>query len=69
MINPLNIIMGWFYRITHRNNKLYKARIEHCNKCKKRVQLTKNVYFCSECWCELGAKTRVIDEKCPLNKW
>ena len=25
--------------------------------------------FCSECHCLLIAKTRVVDERCPLHKW
>lgn len=69
MINMINIIQGWFYRLTHKNTELVKKRLKICNTCEHKVQLTKNVSFCNMCWCELKAKASVEDEKCLMNKW
>lgn len=43
--------------------------MEICNRCEKKVTLSKSFTVCSECGCELSAKTRVLSEKCLMNKW
>lgn len=30
---------------------------------------TKDIGYCSSCGCPLWEKTKMEDEKCPLNKW
>ena len=69
MVNPIHIIKGWFYRITHKNKELVNKRLKICNTCKYRTQITKNIYVCSICWCELKAKASIKDEKCVIGKW
>lgn len=64
----LNIIIGWWFRITGSNYDLYKSRIDICNSCEyKKILLGDEV--CSVCGCFLKAKARVKNEKCMLNKW
>ena len=68
MRKVINIIKGWYYKAFDKHHDLYKQRIEICNRCEKKVTLTKNFTVCSVCGCELSAKTRVLSEKCLMNK-
>ena len=43
-----------------------KQRQDICNGCDKRIKLTNQ---CKECGCFLAAKTKIKQEKCPLEKW
>lgn len=43
-----------------------KKRIEICIACPKLIQITKT---CKECGCFMGAKTKLKNVECPLNKW
>ena len=63
-----NIIRGWFYRFTNKNNYLFKTRFDICNTCDKKIKILGDDY-CSMCGCALRAKCRVKDEKCLNGKW
>lgn len=42
------------------------TRQDICNKCPERIDLTNQ---CKNCGCFLAAKTKIKQEKCPLDKW
>ena len=65
----LNILKGWYYKIFNKHEELAKKRIAICNKCSHKEHIDMVGYICNECGCILDAKTRVLDEKCELNKW
>lgn len=60
----INIIIGWWFWITNRNNKLAKSRLKICAGCEFRKGL-----ICQSCGCVLQAKARLFDEHCPEFKW
>lgn len=60
----INIILGWWFWVTNRNNELAKSRLKVCADCSFRVGFT-----CGECGCVLQAKARLYDEECPLGMW
>lgn len=64
-----HIIKGWYYKFRGINLELMEQRMEQCKKCSEILYLTKNISECNICGCFLDAKTRVKEEKCPLNKW
>lgn len=64
----VNIIKGWYYKIFNKKNKLAEYRLNICDNCPNKVH-TPLGEACNECGCILDAKTRVIDEKCDMNKW
>ena len=43
-----------------------KARQDVCNACPHRLKVTNQ---CTKCGCFLAAKTKIKQEKCPLDKW
>ena len=43
-----------------------KERYNICKNCDSFIKMTK---VCKECWCFLPAKTKILQEKCPLDKW
>lgn len=45
--------------------ELAKLRYVKCLKCPER----KDDDTCAPCGCYLGAKTRSLEEKCPIGKW
>lgn len=59
------LVKGIGYLAAGINEDLAKQRMKICNNCPK---LTGGL-VCSECGCEVHAKTRLVEEKCPLNKW
>ncbi len=63
-----NILIGWYNKLFKHNNELYLKRMEICNNCESKLQLTKKESICKECGCVLSAKCRVEDERCVLNK-
>ena len=65
----LHIIKGWFYDFIDFNPELLKSRLEICNQCEHKKQLTKSIEICSECGCPLKKKCRVKEESCLLGKW
>ncbi len=47
------------------NEETRKQRIELCNDCPK-LMITRQ---CAECLCFVDLKTKLKQEKCPLDKW
>lgn len=47
------------------SEEVIKARLELCNRCPK-LLLTRQ---CGECLCFVDLKTKLKQEKCPLDKW
>jgi hypothetical protein len=43
-----------------------QKRYDECKKCEKFITLTKQ---CSECFCFMPIKVKIIQSTCPLNKW
>jgi len=41
-----------------------KERVKKCFECEKMV-----MYMCTECGCEIHAKTWCMECECPLDKW
>lgn len=64
-----HIILGWFYYIKGYDFEVFTERMNICDVCEFREELTKKHSICSKCGCFLQAKLRVKDEKCPENKW
>lgn len=58
------IILGWWFWITNRNNKLAQERLAICMPCQYREGK-----FCGSCGCLLSAKARLPEEQCPYSKW
>ena len=65
----VNIIVGWYYKIFNKNEKLARKRIAICNGCNSKIHINIIGDICDECGCVLEAKARVKDEYCELNKW
>ena len=55
-----SIVIGWYYYLTNRNNKLALERLDSCKFCRYRKGLT-----CGICGCVLQAKARLESEECP----
>lgn len=47
-------------------DELASLRMDVCNSCQFKSTVTNR---CKACGCYLPAKTRVLDQKCPKNKW
>jgi len=62
------ILLGWYFWVTNRNNKLAQERLKICADCELRKG-----FVCGVCFCPLNAKARIPEEECPhpaeLNKW
>lgn len=58
------ILLGWWFWITNRNNKLAQYRLATCTICPARKGM-----ICSNCGCVLQAKARLKEEECPLGLW
>ena len=63
-IRPSRIIDGWTKVIKGEEQEFSANRMSVCDTCP-----SKKVGMCIECGCPLMAKTKVIEEYCPLNKW
>jgi hypothetical protein len=59
------IATGFAYLAAGVNTDLSKERLKKCNNCPRLV----GGLICSECGCEVHAKTRLPEEQCPLKKW
>ena len=46
-----------------------KTRMDVCRKCPHRKRIMGIVDVCAMCGCFLKAKTRVLEEKCPIRLW
>ena len=79
-----NIAEGWynFINATAYTKRLMQSRLEICDTCPSKEQLSSigekivktineegNLFKCKECGCPLAAKTANLKEKCPLGKW
>lgn len=64
----INIIKGTFYNITHKKQILADKRLSICKNCENRKDFMLGD-VCGLCGCILDSKTRVLDEKCEMNKW
>lgn len=65
----INIIIG-----TYRNIFKIKTNTTRMNICKKCDHFEISTFgkkwdYCNECGCVLESKTRLENEKCPINKW
>lgn len=63
--NGQRIAKGWAYLAGGVNQELSESRVKVCNNC---AQLRGGL-VCAQCGCEVHAKSRLQEEKCPLNKW
>lgn len=70
-----NIATGFANMIIKREEVevVAEPRLLVCSNCEQ-VRLVgkigkKGIYQCRECSCIVNAKTRVLSEHCPLNKW
>jgi hypothetical protein len=72
MVNLLerirNIILGWLFKIFKIKNDIAKTRLGICSMCEHRINSCLGD-ICGQCGCVLDAKTRIIDERCDLDKW
>ena len=59
-----NIIKGFWYWVTNRNELTYRKRLDTCLGCDKNKR-----FNCGECGCFKQLKLRVKEENCPLDKW
>lgn len=48
------------------DEELSKSRLNTCNSCEHLLKLTGN---CKKCGCFVAAKTKLKQQKCPINKW
>lgn len=64
MRNIVNILLGWWFWVTNRNNELARKRLAKCSMCYFRNGMT-----CGICHCVLQAKARIEGEECPKGKW
>ena len=76
----ITIIKAWIYFVFNVNVGLFEKRYSICLKCEKSGKgfydkiVSDNVVkilgiICDECNCPIKTKGRIVDEKCPLNKW
>lgn len=58
----MKILIGWWFWVTNRNNKLARERLAICAKCELRKG-----FVCGVCFCPLIAKARLtgpFDDGC-----
>ena len=63
-IRPKNIAEGWKNVVTGKNKDISENRMSVCDRCEH-----KSMGACNICGCPLIAKTKVLQESCPLSKW
>ena len=64
-----NIIDGHLKELLRQNKEMSKERMDICKECPMFYKDELLGDRCKECGCRLNAKTRIAEEKCPLNKW
>lgn len=84
MTSLLQIARSWynFYVATPETKHIMSKRLEVCDKCEHKVQVSEagkiliqavneeaSVYQCGVCHCPLAAKTAHPMNECPLGKW
>lgn len=60
----VNIVLGWWFWITNRNDHIARGRLSYCTPCIYRKGM-----ICKECGCVLQAKARLRYEDCPKKIW
>lgn len=76
------IAKGWANLAMDRNKELALQRLEKCDGCSHKVQLSpvgavlvtsvnseSSTYYCDMCGCPLAALTRSADSACKAGKW
>ena len=63
-----NIAKGYTALATGKKCKGTDARIKVCRTCEDNYWIKKTLW-CKICKCYIPAKARVLDEKCPKDKW
>ncbi len=63
-----NIAIGYTALATGKKCKGTDARIRECRKCEYNYWIKKTLW-CKICKCFIPAKARVLNEKCPKDKW
>ena len=63
-----NIAKGYTALVAGKKCKGTDARIRVCRTCKYNSWIRKTLW-CSLCKCYIPAKARVLNEKCPKDKW
>jgi hypothetical protein len=83
MINPINILKGWFRSQIYAPEEaktLSEERLEVCRNCPFAVEksflkfreneaVEEKTKACEKCGCPIIEKSLVDGEKCPLNLW
>jgi hypothetical protein len=64
MLRPKKIIEGITKDLLGKDTEISDERLSICNKCPNKKGST-----CSICGCILTAKTKVLQEPCPVNNW
>lgn len=65
----INIIIGIYNGIFHKEESLYSKRYTKCAICKYKETVSPVGEICSICGCILKNKLRVPEENCELGKW
>lgn len=81
-MNLLHIAQGWKNVMTSANPNLALQRLEICDSCPNKRQLSpagawllsklnaeSSVFYCAACGCPLASKATVKGEKCPNGLW
>ena len=63
-----NIAIGYTALATGKKCEGTDARIRVCRTCEHNYWIKKTLW-CKICKCYIPAKARVLEEKCPKNKW
>ena len=63
-----NIVKGFTALAIGKKYEFTDGRIAVCRKCDDNYWIGKSIW-CSICKCNIPAKARVKDEKCPKDKW
>jgi len=66
MINVKNISEGYYNLITGKYNEEFDKREKICNNCD---DYNSFLGSCKHCFCLTKAKTKSLNESCPIGKW
>lgn len=64
-----HISKGIYNYIFNKNKDISAKRTKICDNCKEIIIYGKDEKICGQCGCFIKLKTKVLEEKCPLNKW
>lgn len=68
-LNVKHIANGFYNLATGRKHSLSKFRINICKGCPHYRKKFFVLEICAMCGCFLKAKTRVVNENCPIERW